>query len=137
MPLDCKVRSKTPELVLFIRGHGVLTVDDVNNFDSFFKPFLKGDTPFKVLFDLRLLKCKSIDVIKVLVDNMSSFEALAPKKVVASSVLVGSTIEKWVNLLFNLKQPTTPTKVTSSIEDACNFLNEFECIIETENCTHT
>ncbi len=132
MPLDCKVRSQTPELVLFVRGHGVLKVIDIDNFDSFFKPFLQGNTPFKVLFDLRALKSTSMGVIKSLVECMISFESLAQGKVVASSVLVGHSIENWLKLLFSLKHPTTPTKVTSNIEVACNFLNKFDCVIENE-----
>ena len=132
MPLDCKVRSQTPELVLFVRGYGVLKVKDIDNFGSFFKPFLQGKTPFKILFDIRTLESTSMSVIKSLVEYMISFESLAQGKVVASSVLVGPTIENWLKLLFSLKHPTTPTKVTSNIEVACDFLNKFDCFIESE-----
>lgn len=128
MTLDCKIHSKDPELALFIYGHGVLTFEDVQGFDEFFNRFLNGSVPFKVFFDLRKLKSAPMDVIKSLVKHMVSFESRATEKVVATSVLVGSKpIESVLNLLFSFRKPTTPTKVTSTLEEACEFLDEYDC----------
>jgi len=128
MPLDCQIHAKKPELILCVYGRGVLSVQDVDGFSSFFNTHLKGDTPFKVLFDLRKLNSASANAIKPLVKCMTSFESLSQGKVVASSVLVSSpTIESILNFLFSLNKPTTPTKVTSDLTQACDFLNEFDC----------
>ncbi|KKM72858.1 hypothetical protein LCGC14_1416300 [marine sediment metagenome] len=129
MPLECRVRSQTPELVLFVYGRDVLSRQDIDTFSAFFNMHLHGDTPFKVFFDLRRVDTVSLVVVKSIVKSMISYEKLAQGKIIATSVLVGGTIiENLLHLLFSIREPTTPTKVTTNLEKACNFLNEYDCL---------
>ena len=124
MPLHCKVRSKTPELVLLVYGHGILTGNDINHFCTFYNTHLHGEDPFKILFDLRSVKTASIKGITSITRHMAEFEKLAQEKVIATSVLVDAyTTESLLNLLFSANPPATPTKVTRDLTEACNFLN--------------
>lgn len=123
MPFIYQVHSYDPELVLLVRGYGEISVPDIRRFDTYFKVYLYGKKPFKVFFDIRSLESTSMEVIKLLVKSMISFEELAPQKVLATSVLTGALIEKWINLLFKIREPITPTKVTSDLQEACDFLN--------------
>lgn len=126
MPLQCKVRSTTPELVLFIVGYGSLKTAHLKEFTEFFHEYLHGEEPFKVLYDLRSVKAAPICVIKELAQYMIKYENVAEKMVIASSVLVDDIkIENALKLLFSFKQPITPTKVTGCLEEACEFLNEY------------
>ena len=126
MPLECKVRTN-PELLLFVCGYGVLAVEDIDDFKTFFNIHLKNNTPFKVFFDLRQVKTAQTKAIHAMASCMVSFEELAQNKVVATSVLIDSiTIENLIKLLFSFRQPSTPTKVTSDLHEACNFLDEYQ-----------
>lgn len=134
MPIDCKVRSTTPELVLFVYCYKKLSVEDVEVFTTFFNGYLEGDIPFKALFDLREVDTAPMKAITAMAKHMSEFETLAPGKVVATSVLVSSKgIEGLINMLFAIKKPVTPTKVTASLEKACDFLNKYDSSVEIEN----
>ena len=128
MPLECRVRSQTPELVLFVYGYDLLSCTDIDTFSAFFNTHLHNDIPFKVFFDLRKIDTASIAVVKSIAKYMIAYEKLAPGKVVASSVLVGGIIvENLIKLLFSFKEPSTPTRVTTNVAEACNFLNEYQC----------
>nr|QBK87662.1 MAG: hypothetical protein LCMAC201_05750 [Marseillevirus LCMAC201] len=125
MPLVCKVCSQKPELMLLIYGHDVLSRQDIDTFSTFFNTHLHGNTPFKVFFDLRKVDMVSTSVLKSIAKSMILFETLAQGKIIATSVLVsGIIIEHTLNLLFKFKEPTTPTKITTNLDDACAFLND-------------
>lgn len=124
MPLQCKVRSVEPELVLFVVGYGSLQTTHLPEFTDFFHKYLHGEKPFKVLYDLRGVKTAPIGVIKELARYMIKYENIAEEMVIASSVVLDDIkIENAIKLLFSFKEPVTPTKVTRCIEEACDFLN--------------
>lgn len=126
MPLQCKVRSENPELVLFVVGYGSLKACHLPEFTDFFHKYLHGTEPFKVLYDLRGVKTPPICVVKELATYMMKYENVAAQMVIASSVVLDDIkIENALKLLFSFKEPITPTKITRSIEEACDFLNSY------------
>ena len=129
MPIGFKIRKKEPDLLLYIFGEGILNMEDLEKFDSFFDKYLKEDNSFKILMDLRKVENASIGVIKQLVDNRKNYDKYADNKVIATSILIDNyIIESLINMLFSIKQPKRPTKITSDIDEACNFLNEYQKI---------
>ena len=125
MPLDCKIRSKEPELVLFIHGYDNITKNDIEKFADFLYEHLSGNEQFKIFYDLRKVKDAKLANLKNLFVHISSFEELSIDKVLASSILINSIIvEKLLNLIFEFKPPVTPTKITTDISVACDFLNQ-------------
>jgi anti-anti-sigma regulatory factor len=126
MPIDCKIKSKTPELVLFVHGSGTMNANDIQEFSNFFEKHLYGSIPFKLFIDLRDVKSTSGSIVQNLVKKMTLYEKFSVKNVIATSVLINnSIIENLINILFTIRKPITPTKITSDIIDACNFLNEY------------
>lgn len=124
MPLECKVHSKTPKLMLMVHGYKTLTHGDITNFSTFFDKYLYGDESFKVFFDLRTAETPPTSVISALSKYMISCEKVSANRVIASAILVNDTIKNILNLLFTFQKPASPTKITSNIETACEFLNE-------------
>lgn len=125
MPLECKARL-TEELLLFITGRGILTVNDIADFSEFFDAHLCRQDPFKLFLDLRKVEKAHGDTLTALIKHITSFEDRARDKVIATSVVVSSIpIVSLINLLFTIKQPLTPTKVTSNLTEACDFLNNY------------
>ena len=66
MPLECHIQSKQPELILLIYGHGSISDIDIENFYNFFLQHLKGNEPFKVLYDLNHINAAPIKILKTL-----------------------------------------------------------------------
>ena len=127
MPIDCRVRTPAPNLFLYVRCYGDLIISNVKDFEQFFKNHLKNDHAFKMFIDLRSVNGAPMSCIKSLVTFMNECEEESKHKVIATSVLVGRpAIEKLVNILFSFKTPATPTKVTSDIEEACEYLNNID-----------
>ena len=125
MPLLCKVKSREPEVLLFIHGEGSIIETDINVFSSFFEKHLFRKDPFKLFIDLRKVENASMNLVQTLAAKMIGYEEHTPGKVLATSILVNSfMIESLVNLLFQLKPPSTPTKITSDINIACDFINQ-------------
>jgi hypothetical protein len=126
MPLKCGLHSETPELILLICGSGELTTADVTQFSKFFDSYLNSSQAFKLFIDLRKVESAPINALTAMASYMANNDELAKKRVIASSVLVGNThIENLLNLLFRMKEPSTPTKVTMVTNDACNFLDKY------------
>jgi anti-anti-sigma regulatory factor len=125
MPIDCKTKSKNTELLLFVIGSGNMNIDDIKQFTHFFEKYLHGIIPFKLFIDLRTVESTSSSIIQSLVKKMIKYEKYS-KNVIATSVLINnSIIENLINILFSIRKPTTPTKITSSLTEACDFLNEY------------
>ena len=118
--------STEPELVLFISCSGVFCLKDVEKFATFFEEYLYGqEEPFKVLYDLRQVENMKLESITAIVKHMIKYEKVVKNKLLASSAIVGSSfVESLVNGLFAIRKPTTPFKITSDIQKACDFLNE-------------
>lgn len=124
MPLVCKVKHCSPDLVLFIRGHGQINVEDVNKFGQFFNNHLGGSTKFRVLYDLREVENASMSVVTALAQYIVKFEQKSKEKVLGSSILVyGAVVENLLRLVFSFKEPTTPYIVTADLQKACEFLD--------------
>ena len=124
MPIYCKTRSKEPELLLYIKCEGQLLEHDIGHFKDFFKKHLEEPEMIKMFVDMRTVKGAKMECIKSLVTFMNDYEDTASEKVLATSILISTpSIEKLVKLLFNFKKPRTPTRVTSKLEEACEFLN--------------
>lgn len=124
MPIHCKSRPKETELLLYIKCDGRLVETDINHFGDFFKKHLQEETLIKMFVDMRTVESAKMDCIKSLVSFMNDYEEAACKKVLATAILIKTpAIEKLVKLLFNFKKPSTPTRVTSNIDEACEFLN--------------
>ena len=127
MPIDCIIQTSEPELVLYICGRGNLLAKDLDHFRVFLDSHLHKGIPFKVFYDLRKVDGAPIHAIKKLTKYINDCEELARQFIVASSVLVGGKIvEKLVNMVFSIKKPSTPTKVTASLQEACDFLNSWD-----------
>lgn len=123
MPLKC-VAKKGDDLILYINGIDTLSITDVEEFNTFFKSHLNGPDQFKTFFDLRKAKSVSMDVLYTMAKYMTSFEDLAREKVLGNSILVeGFILEQSLKLLFSIKPPTTPTKITTCLDEACDYLN--------------
>lgn len=125
MPLKCNIQCSDPELVLLIIGTDTVDINDINLFSTFLLSFLREQIPFKLFFDLRNANGSQFNAIQSLISKMNEFEPLVIGKVIATSVLVGPMVEGVLNTIFFFKKPLTPTKVTSDINIACNYLNEF------------
>ena len=124
MPLDCKIRYKEPELVLFIYGYDDINKKDIERFTAFLYGHLYGNEQFKIFYDLRKVKDAKMKILKNLFSHISDIEELSIDKVLASSILINSIIvEKLLNLIFEFKPPLTPTRITTDITEACDFLN--------------
>ena len=122
MPVICKIRNKEEKLA-FIACEGIMTTEDFNVFTTFFNNQLNSPNKFKVFLDLRKLDNVSMTIIKSLSKYMLESEITAINKVLATSVLVDKPyIEYLVKMLFAVKTPITPTKITSDINIACDFL---------------
>jgi hypothetical protein len=125
MPLICKIQSPEPELVLLIIGTDNVDINDINSFSTFLLSFLHGNIPFKLFFDLRNANGSQFNALQSLISKMNEFEPLVVGKIIATSVLVGPLVEGVLNTIFFFKKPLTPTKITSDINVACNYLNDF------------
>jgi len=126
MPFECKIKSSKPDLLLFVYGTGNLILKDINVFTIFFEKYLFGNIPYKLFIDLRNVTNATLEVLKELTKKMLYYEKHTQGKVIATVILVDSTIvENLIKMLMTIRKPLTPTKITSSIDDACNFLNEY------------
>ena len=124
MPLHIKVQEKDECILLFIKGMGIVNIPDIQNFGNSFKEHLQGERQFKMFVDLRELSDAPIKVLKYIANYMTKYETQALEKVLGTAILVKSTaIEHLVNLVFTFKKPATPTLVTSTLNEACEFLN--------------
>lgn len=125
MPINCMIYASEPELVLFIMCSGVFCLKDVEKFAAFFEEHLFGERQFKVLYDLRQVENMKLESISGIVKHMIKYEKFVKNKLLGSSAIVNSTlVENLVNGLFAIRRPTTPFKITSDIQQACDFLNE-------------
>lgn len=125
MPINCMIYSTEPELVLFIVCSGIFTLKDVEKFAAFFEEYLYSAQQFKVLYDLRQVENMKFESISSIVKHMIKYEKYVKNKLLGSSAIVNSSIvENLVNSLFAIRKPTTPFKITSDIQQACDFLNE-------------
>lgn len=123
MPLKCTAK-KGDELVLYINGTETLTLNDVSEFSIFFDKHLNGPQQFKTFFDLRKVNSANMETLGSMAKYMTSLEDLAKEKVLGNAILIdGFFIENLLKLLFTMKPPTTPTKITSKLEEACEYLN--------------
>lgn len=124
MPIKCTIPKEKPEMLLFVECIEKITSSEFDDFKTVFYTHLKGPNTFKVFIDLRKLTDASPSILSSLVKFINTSEELAIDKVLATSVLVNKPhIENLVNIVFNLKKPATPTKVTSDLTVACNFLH--------------
>jgi hypothetical protein len=131
MPINCKVQSPHPEMVIFVHCHGSMNSKDLAKFTEFLDGHLNGEHAFKLFFDLRKAAPPAPKIINGMTKYMIQADHVAQTKIVASSILVGSSIiENLLKTLFSIQEPTTPTKVTASLETACEFLNDFDWYIE-------
>ena len=125
MPINCMIYSTEPELVLFVACSGIFNLKDVEKFSAFFEEYLFADQQFKVLYDLRQVENMKLEAISAIVKHMIKYEKWVKNKLLGSSAIVNSAIvENLVNGLFAIRKPTTPFKITSDIQKACDFLNE-------------
>lgn len=123
MPLKCTAKQGD-ELILYVNGTEALTIKDVTEFSSFFDGHLNGPDQFKTFFDLRKVTSANMETISAMAKYMTSFEQLAKEKVLGNAILIdGFLLENLLKLLFTMKPPTTPTKITSKLEEACEYLN--------------
>ena len=121
MPLLFKIKGT----MLMVTGSGVLTETDVENFCKSLINTLQGP-PVKIFFDLRNVETAEMCALTTMASFMSNYEELARDKIIANSILVqGYTTNVLLNLLFKIKQPTTPVNISYDIQDACDFLNNF------------
>ena len=124
MPLLFNEKRSDDGVLIMVIGSGQLATTDSDIFHTFFKNKLETSGEFKMFIDLRAVENASMNAIKTMVKHMNSFKDLARTKVIATSVVISdTTIEKLLGVLFSFSPPATPTKVTTSIEDACEFLN--------------
>jgi len=124
MPIHCKIRSKEPDLLLYINCKGSLIEQDITHFQDFFKKKLEQPQMLKMFVDMRQVDSAKLQCIKKLAKFMNNYQEKAIDKVIATAILIDKPIiENLVKILFNIKKPSTPTKVTSDINEACEFLN--------------
>lgn len=126
MPLMCKIHSKKPELIIYIRGYGKIIDTDIDIFTNYFSKYLHEPTPFKMLVDLRNVKKTPFETIKTLTTKMNFFEKLAVDKLIATCILLNDgPLKTMVKLLFKFCDQSTPTFVTSDLTSGCDFLNSY------------
>lgn len=126
MPLKCNNKVKDDELLLVIKGEGDLNLTDIDNFCIFFEKYLHGNTPFKLLVDLRAETSASLKLIKKFASKMIEYENHSIDKVLITVIMIDNMLVKnLLKLLFSIKKPITPTEIVSSVEDCCKFLNKY------------
>jgi hypothetical protein len=125
MPLKCSIKPNTEEKILYICGYKTITEQDIDSFSIFFYEHLNKKEPFKVLYDLRDASLGSLESIKTLLVHIAKFEQASKNIVIASSILVSGATETLLNMVFNIRSPRTPTKVTFDVNVACDFLNSY------------
>jgi hypothetical protein len=125
MPLEYNIKKENLETLIILNGYKVIDEKDIEDFKIFFNNKLNEDNKFKLIADLRNIDNASFGAIKSILNYMFFIENKTYDKIIATSVLVNKGIDKIINLLFNIKSPTTPTKVTDNINIACEFINQY------------
>jgi len=124
MPINIRAQEKQDFFLLFIKGVGVINVNDIETFGKNFEELLHTCVKCKMFVDLRELSDAPLKVLKYIANFMTTHEELAIKKILGTAILVKHPgIEHLVKLVFTFKKPNTPTCITSTLEEACEFLN--------------
>lgn len=126
MAVKYKVKTE-PELLLFIRSEGKVSVDDVKEFNNFIKGYIEGTVPFKLMIDVRNInKGVSQEIIREIKDSLGYYDTIPVGKVVVIGILISSPIiETIANLIFSLCPPITPIKLSKDSVVICDFINEY------------
>jgi len=124
MPINIRAQEKEAFVLLFIKGIGLVSVSDIETFGKNFAEHLSTPNKFKMFVDLRELSDAPLKVLKYIANFMTTHEEVAITKILGTAILVKHPgIEHLVKLVFTFKKPTTPTCITSTLEEACEFLN--------------
>lgn len=128
MPINILNKSTQIDQVLFIHiyGYGELVKKDVDEFGINISTHMNDGRPLKLFFDTRKLDTIDIKMMPYIVKQLTNSETEAREKILASAILVqNASIENIIKMLFKLREPVIPIHVTSKIDAACNFLNEY------------
>lgn len=113
-------------IYLYIQGFGHLTETDVDEFGQIIASYMVTERPIKLFLDTRKMDAVDIKLLPYVAEQLRIAENDIKKSVLATSVLVqNKAIETVINMLFTIRKPVTPIKVTAKIEKACNHLNKY------------
>jgi hypothetical protein len=120
MPIQFTIKQN----IIIVSMKGILSATDIDTFAEYLKN-LENDY-YKLLFDLREMDRPAPSIISSIINELNTFEKISNEKILASSIVISNeSIESVLNLIFKFKKPTTPTKITSNLTDACTFLNAY------------
>ena len=124
MPLSFNYK---PDIHLFmISGSDTINVNDIETFNKHFNEHIQSKPKFKMMFDLRNVSIAHPDAVSKTIRYIVKYNKIAHKHIIASAIIVnGFTIESLATMVISTNPPPTPTKVTSNVQTACDFLNEY------------
>jgi len=124
---DADSQANPPELLLLISSEGKVLPEDIRGFNDFIKKYIEGETPFKLMIDIRKIdNYINPDVMKEIKDNLDYYNKIEVGKVIVIGILISnSVIETLANLVFSLCPPITPIKLSKDLNVICDFINEY------------
>lgn len=133
MPIVCKEKRDekadvNEPIFLLVSGSGILTITDMDELSSFLDKYLQGESQFKLFINLSNIDNISMELVKYMAQNMNQINSAAQNKALGTAIVVkNKTLAGVVNMIFSISKPSTPTKITTNIEKACDFLNTITC----------
>jgi len=126
MPFEYNIKKYEEHRFIVVLATGEINNKDIKSFCDFFNEQMGEDCLFKILFNISGARVSGLGVFKLLAQEMINFETKAQGKLLASAILVESGgIENSLKLLFSMCSPKTPTKIVTSLDDGCDFLNNY------------
>lgn len=136
MPFTLEEKRSSSITFYYFIFSGVLTNTDFQEFKGIFNKCLSE--PMGVVFDLRKVSSVPPSMIMDQVNYMREYEQLARKNLIASSIVVESTLLTYLlSCLFKIKKPISPNYITSSRDEGEEFITDHISLHIIENKKRT
>lgn len=110
-------------LVRAIIHHKKPTKEDFEAHLARFETYLKGNRPFVILFDITHAPMVPLELVHRQAEFMKDMEPFIKTTLIASVVVSHNVlIRGLLDILFKIRKPIKPNKVTKKDEKALNFL---------------